>query len=197
MRWTLVFLAFAAGSVFAQPNGILLIARPGMPDPNFSETVVLVTWTEDSSTVGVILNRPSVRELVDIAPDWPGAADFKQPIYSGGPVMRQVLVAVFESQNEPKARAFRVLPHVYISMHPGNLEPLLAQAPTRMRLYAGFSGWAPRQLEAEVDRGTWYMVRANEDVIFRKDTAGMWRELVEKAKGSRTSRGSPARVAAR
>ena len=92
MRWTLVFLAFAAGSVFAQPNGILLIARPGMPDPNFSETVVLVTWTEDSSTVGVILNRPSVRELVDIAPDWPGAADFKQPIYSGGPVMRQVLV---------------------------------------------------------------------------------------------------------
>jgi len=192
-----VFLLLVAGGVFAQPNGILLVARPGMPDPNFSETVVLVTWTEDQSTVGVVLNRPSVLRLVDIAPNWPGAADFKQQIYAGGPVMRQVLVAVFESENEPKARAFRALPHVYISMHPGNLEPLIARPPARMRLFAGFSGWAPQQLESEVDRGTWFMLRATEDVIFRKDTAGMWRELVEKAQGSRTSRESPARVAAR
>jgi len=197
MRWALAVLAMVANSAFAQPNGILLIAKPGMPDPNFSETVVLVTWTEDRSTVGVVLNRPTVQRLVDIAPNWPGAADFKQPIYAGGPVMRQVLVAVFESDNEPKQRAFRVLPHLYISMHPGNLEPLIARPPARMRLYAGFSGWAPQQLEAEVDRGTWYMVRATEDVIFRKDTAGMWRELVQKAQGSRTSRDSPARVAAR
>jgi len=192
-----VFLLLVAGGVFAQPNGILLVARPGMPDPNFSETVVLVTWTEDQSTVGVVLNRPSVLRLVDIAPNWPGAADFKQQIYAGGPVMRQVLVAVFESENEPKARAFRALPHVYISVHPGNLEPLIARPPARMRLFAGFSGWAPQQLESEVDRGTWFMLRATEDVIFRKDTAGMWRELVEKAQGSRTSRESPARVAAR
>jgi putative transcriptional regulator len=197
MKWELVVLAFVASSAFAQPNGILLIAKPGMPDPNFSETVVLVTWTEDSSTVGVVLNRPSVQRLVDIAPSWPGAEDFKEQIYAGGPVMRQVLVAVFESESEPKQRAFRVLPHVYISMHPGNLEPLIARPPARMRLYAGFSGWAPRQLESEVDRGTWYMVRATEDVIFRKDTAGMWRELVEKAQGSRTFLDSPARVAAR
>jgi putative transcriptional regulator len=197
MRWALVVLALVASSAFAQPNGILLIAKPGMPDPNFSETVVLVTWTEDVSTVGVVLNRPSVRRLVDIAPNWPGAEDFKEPIYSGGPVMRQVLVAVFESENEPKSRAFRVLPRLYISMHPGNLEPLIARPPARMRLYAGYSGWAPQQLEAEVDRGTWYMVRATEDVIFRKDTAGMWRELVQKAQGSRTSLDSPARVAAR
>ena len=197
MRWALVVLALAASSAFAQPNGILLIAKPGMPDPNFSETVVLVAWAEDSSTVGVILNRPSAQQLVDIAPDWPGAADFKQQIYSGGPVMRQVLVALFESKDEPKARAFRVLPKVYVSMHPGNLEPLIARPPARMRLYAGFSGWAPRQLESEVDRGTWFMLRATEDVIFRKDTTGMWQELVEKAQGSRTFQDSPPRVAAR
>ncbi len=197
MRWTLLVLALVAGNVFAQPNGILLVARPGMPDPNFRETVVLVTWTEEGSTVGVVLNRPSARRLVDVAPDWPGAVEFKERIYSGGPVMRQVLVAVFEAQNEPKEHAFRVLPHLYISMHPEILEPLIARPPARMRLYVGFSGWAPRQLEAEVDRGTWFMLRATEDVIFRNDTAGMWQELVEKAQGSRTSRESPAHLAAR
>ena len=197
IRWALAFLVFVINTALAQPNGILLIAKPGLPDPNFSEAVVLVAWTEDGSTIGVVLNRPSTQRLADIAPNWPQAEGFKSPIYSGGPVMRQVLVALFESENDPKARAFRVLPHVYLSMHPGNLEPLIARPPARMRLYSGFSGWAPRQLEAEVDRGTWYMVRATEDVIFRKDTAGMWQELVEKAQGSRTSRELPARVAAR
>ena len=197
MRWGLVVLAVVAGHAFAQPNGILLIARPGMPDPNFSETVVLVTWTDDASTVGVVLNRPSARRLADVAPNWPGAEDFREQIYYGGPVMRQVLVAVFESQDQPKEHAFRVLPHLFISMHPRILEPLIARPAARLRLYAGFSGWAPRQLEAEIDRGTWYTVRATEDVIFRKDTAGMWQELVEKARGSRTSRDSPAPIAAR
>ncbi len=197
MKWLVLAFLVATRIAAAQPNAILLIAKPGLPDPNFSKAVVLVSWADDGSTVGVILNRPSEQRLVDVAPDWPGAADFKPKIYSGGPVMRQVLVALFESENEPKARAFRVLPHVYLSMHPGNLEPLIARPPARMRLYAGFSGWAPRQLEAEVDRGTWYMVRATEDVIFRKDTAGMWQELVEKAQGSHTSREPAASVAAR
>jgi putative transcriptional regulator len=195
-RWLLLFLALTVGPVLAQPNAILLVARPGLPDPNFSEAVVLVAWTEDASTVGVILNRPSGQRLADVAPNWPGAEDFKEPLYSGGPVMRQVVVALFNSADEPKAKAFRVLPHIYLSMHPANLEPLIAHPAERMRLYAGFSGWAPRQLEAEIDRGTWYMVRATEDVIFRKDTSGLWQELVEKAQGARTS-APPARLAAR
>ncbi len=197
MKWLALAWLFVTASALAAPNGILLVAKPGLPDPNFSEAVVLVAWADDGSTVGVILNRPSGQRLADVAPEWPGAGDLKTPIYSGGPVMRQVLVALFESENEPKARAFRVLPHVYLSMHPDNLQPLIAHPPSRMRLYAGFSGWAPRQLEAEVDRGTWYMVRATEEVIFRKDTAGMWEELVEKARGSRTLRKPAASVAAR
>lgn len=180
------------GATMAQPNGILLVAKPDLPDPNFSEAVVLVAWTEDGSTVGVILNRPSGQSLVDVAPMWPGAADFKSPLYLGGPVMRQVVVALFSSPEEPKAKAFRVLPHVYLSMHPGNLEPLIAHPAERMRLYSGFSGWAPRQLEAEVDRGTWYSVRATEDLIFRKDTSGMWQELVEKARGGPRADTAPA-----
>jgi putative transcriptional regulator len=81
-------------------------------------------------------------------------------------------------------------------MHPGNLEPLIARqsgaTSGRMRLYAGFSGWAPRQLEAEVDRGTWYSVRATEELLFRKDTSGMWQELVEKARGAPRADTAPA-----
>jgi putative transcriptional regulator len=195
--WSLLLLACTAGAALAQPNGIVLVAKPGLPDPNFSETVVLVARTDDDATVGVILNRPSVRRLVDIAPSWPGAENLTEPLYSGGPVMRQVVVALYASEEVPKAKAFRVLPQVYLSMHPANLEPLVAQPGTRMRLYAGFSGWAPRQLEAEMASGSWYVLRATEELVFRKDTTGMWNELVERARGARVARDLATRVAAR
>jgi len=196
-RWSLLLFAGIAGAVLGQPNGILLVAKPGLPDPNFSEAVVLVARTDDDATVGVILNRPSVRRLVDIAPNWPGAENLTEPLYTGGPVMRQVVVALYASEEEPKAKAFRVLPHVYLSMHPANLEPLVAQPSERMRLYAGFSGWAPRQLEAEMASGSWYVLRATEELVFRKDTSGLWRELVERARGSRVARDPATFVAAR
>src|SRR5437667_106334 len=74
---------------------------------------------------------------------------------------------------------------------------LVAQPGARMRLYAGFSGWAPRQLEAEMASGSWYVLRATEELVFRKDTTGMWRELVERARGSRVARDPATFVAAR
>ncbi|TMG42120.1 MAG: YqgE/AlgH family protein [Chloroflexi bacterium] len=196
-RWSLLLFACMAGPVLGQPNGILLVAKPGLPDPNFSETVVLVARTDDGATVGVILNRPTVRRLVDIAPSWPGAENLTEPLYAGGPVMRQVVVALYAAEEEPKAKAFRVLPYIYLSMHPANLEPLVAQPSERMRLYAGFSGWAPRQLEVEMASGSWYVLRATEELVFRKDTSGMWSELVERARGSRVARDPATFVAAR
>jgi len=196
-RWPLLLFACIAGAVLGQPNGILLVAKPGLPDPNFSEAVVLVARTDDDATVGVILNRPSVRRLVDIAPSWPGAENLTEPLYTGGPVMRQVVVALYAAEEEPKAKAFRVLPQVYLSMHPANLEPLVAQPSARMRLYAGFSGWASRQLEVEMASGSWYVLRATEELVFRKDTSGLWSELVERARGSRVARDPATFVAAR
>jgi len=171
-------LAFAALAAAQAPaNGALLIAKPELDDPNFARTVVLVTQAESGETVGVILNRPSGQ-----AHPRSGA-----PLYLGGPVMREVLVAVFRAAQPPAAPAFRVLRDVYLSMHPANLERLLEGEARDYRLYAGFSGWAPRQLEAEMLRDGWYVLPATEELIFRADTAGMWEQLVEKARGGRAA----------
>ena len=151
---------------------MLLIAKPNLLDPNFRETVVLVTQAADSSTVGVILNRPTARRHEKTG----------ETIHFGGPVMRDVLVAVFRSERAPEGSAFHVLKGVYLTMHPANIEALLAQRDGRYRLYAGFSGWAPRQLEDEMQRDGWYILPASEALVFRKDTAGMWDELVKKAR---------------
>jgi putative transcriptional regulator len=186
LRWLAAAALLACAAAQAQPNGLLLVAKPGLPDPNFSRAVVLVTRSTDDGAVGVILNRPGTTRLADLAPRLQGAQDFTEPLYAGGPVMRQVVVAVFGAEATPPHAAFHVLGDVYLTLHPLNIEALLARPGGRVRLYAGFSGWAPEQLERELDSGSWYVLPAREDYLFRSDTSTLWDELVQRAQGSRT-----------
>jgi putative transcriptional regulator len=188
LRLSLLLCAlFAGAAALAQdaepPNGLLLVAKPGLGDPRFRETVVLVTQTPDSETVGVILNRPTQAKLSDIISDGALARSYSDTVFYGGPVMPRTIVALFRSGAVPGAPAFQVLKGLYLGMHPALIEPLLTGAGSRYRLYAGFSGWAPRQLESEMQGGSWYVLPATEELVFRKDTSGMWQELVEKALG--------------
>ena len=94
------------------------------------------------------------------------------------------VVALFRAERAPQAAAFRVLKDVYLSMHPQNVEPLLEQSPgARYRLYMGFAGWAPRQLEGEMKRGDWHVLAPSEEIAFRRDTSRLWEELERKARG--------------
>jgi putative transcriptional regulator len=68
-------------------------------------------------------------------------------------------------------------------MHPKNVDALLAGPRERYRLFTGFAGWAPGQLEGELARDDWYVLPANEDLLFRMETDGLWEELVRKARG--------------
>ena len=183
-------LAMAAGLSAAaavaqqtdKPNGLFLVAKPSLSDPNFVRTVVLVTQTEDASTVGVIINRPSTLKLSRFLSEEFATDNYREPIFLGGPVMRQAIVSLFRSETAPKAPAFHVLKDVYLTMHPDNIAGLLADRAARYRLYAGFSGWAPRQLESEFMRDGWFVLPADEAMIFREDSAGMWEELIERAR---------------
>ena len=177
-------LAFAGASVAQQndpANGLFLIAKPGLIDPNFRETVVLVTQAEDYSTVGVIINRPTDLKLEVFLREGGPATRYKDVVFAGGPVMREVIVALFRSDSKPEAPAFHVLKDLYLSMHPQNLQALLEGSGRRYRLYAGFSGWAPRQLESEMMRDGWYVLPADVETVFRKDMSGVWQDLVQRA----------------
>jgi len=171
-------------------NGVLLVAKPSLTDPNFSQTVVLVTQTEDGGTVGVIINRPTTLKLSQFLSEELPTGNYREPIFFGGPVMLKAIVSVFRSETPPAAPAFHVLKDVYLTMHPDNIERLLKDATARYRIYAGFSGWIPRQLASEMMRDGWYFLPADEATVFREKTDGLWEELVEQAKrlGPRVSR---------
>ena len=178
----------ACAGAFAQQNlpanGLFLIAKPDVTDANFARTVVLVTQTEDGSTVGVIINRPTKLKLQQFFSREFNTSNYRDPVYFGGPVMQQALVAVFRSESTPKAAAFHVLKGIYLTMHPDNITALFARPKARYRVYAGFAGWGPNQLQSEVMRDGWYFLQADEATVFRKNAEGLWEELLERAKKS-------------
>jgi len=169
-----LLLAAGAGAQQELPaNGLLLVAKPGLEDSNFGRSVVLVTQTPDFHTVGVILNRRTRDEHRG------------QPLWFGGPVMPSAIVALLQSDSPPAAPAFHVHKRVYLTMHPANITALLQDPGQRYRLYAGFSGWAPGQLLNEFARAGWHVLAPDEEILFRKDTSGLWEELLARASGER------------
>lgn len=184
-RLFIALLAASAAAGHAQqpapPNSLLLIAKPTLLDPNFTRTVVLVTQAEDASTVGVILNRPLQEKLQAFLPQDLSGENYKDRVFQGGPVMGRVILSVFRSATPPQAPAFPVLKGVYLTMHPVNIKALLADPASQYRIYAGFSGWAPNQLQSEFMRDGWFMLPADAETVFRKDTEGMWEEMIRRA----------------
>lgn len=166
--------AAAAAQQDAPANGVLLVAQRSLADARFGRSVVLATQAPDGHTVGVILNRPtSVRHE-------------GERLWYGGPVLNRMVVALFRAESPPPASAFHVLKDVYLSMHPQNVDALLAGERKDFRLYSGFSAWSPGQLQGELERDSWHVLPADEALVFRDDMSGLWEELVARAEAARS-----------
>jgi len=181
----LLALAVVAGAAHAQgaSKSVFLIARPGMPDPNFRESVVLVVQTESAEATGVIINRPTNRSLAQLLPSERFEA-FTDPIFVGGPIAPQGLFALFQS-DQYSGPAVPVLPGIFLAVLPDSVDALLGKPPTKIRLFSGYSGWAPGQLQGELDRGDWLVVDADAKTAFLRDTSRLWQDMVRRARAVR------------
>jgi putative transcriptional regulator len=177
----LVLLVLAAGAHAQSPaTAVFLVARPGMPDPNFRESVVLVVQSERAEATGVIINRPTNRSLAELLPSERFEA-FTDPIFFGGPVAPQGLFALFQSAKYSGA-AVPMLPGIYLAVLPDSVDALVSKPPEKMRFFSGYSGWAPGQLQAEIERGDWLVVDADAKTVFQKDTSRLWQDMVQRAR---------------
>lgn len=185
--WIVVWLAaIVPGAGLAQdpdkPNAVFLVANPRLQDPNFSKTVVLVTQHRANEPMGVIINRPTPLALSEVFPENANLKKRNDPVHFGGPVSPMTLVFVFQSAERPQD-ALRVLDDVYLSVSPGLLSELLGRPrfPERLKVYAGYAGWAPGQLQNEIHRGDWYVLNADAETLFKTEPKNIWHELVKRA----------------
>jgi putative transcriptional regulator len=173
------------------PNAIFLVAARELNDPNFRQTVVLVTHPQEGGPWGVIINRPLQQRLSEVFTDQEKLKGRKEVLYFGGPVQRDGLVFLVRSASPPP-RSVALLRDVFFTGDTDWIDKQLKRPePTRgLRVYAGYSGWAPGQLQREIARGGWHVHPADAETVFDKAPSRIWPELIERATTKRTRNAS-------
>ncbi len=171
-------LAWPASADDAKPlTTILLVAKAELQDPNFKGSIVLVMNNIGPAPVGIITNRPTKITVAHLFPDLERLAQLEDKVYFGGPVEITTLSFLVRADAAPE-HATEVLPGVYLSTDQELLRQLLSreQPLQGLRLFIGYSGWAPGQLEAEIGRGGWSLAPAEANAIFEAKPERPWPE---------------------
>jgi putative transcriptional regulator len=161
-------------------RGKLLIASPTMVDPNFARTVVFITEHNAEGAMGIVLNRPSDTSVESVVPELAEIGG-GEPIYVGGPVQPEALVLLAEFSNL-EAAAWIVVADVGLASADVDLDEL-AGSVRRGRVYAGYSGWGPGQLEGEMDVDSWIVEPPLPTELFPEDPMKLWSDVLARKGG--------------
>ena len=161
-------------------KGVFLVARESIKSPTFRKSVILLTHYGPSGTVGVIINKPMETKVSEALPGVEKFRERPDRLFFGGPVLKNSIVLLLRSK-EKLPESYQVLDDVYFTSSVNALNHVLAEAEgeteRRARVFAGYSGWAPGQLEHEINRGDWEVVKADAASVFDKDPEKLWQEL--------------------
>jgi putative transcriptional regulator len=139
-------------------KGKLLVATPALFDPTFRRTVVLVGEHGEEGAMGLVLNRPADVTVGEAVPPLAGVAGEEARVYVGGPVQPEAVLVLAEFEDSDAA-ATLVVGDVGFASSEDDLE-LLAGATRRARVFAGYAGWGPGQLETELEEESWLVESA-------------------------------------
>ncbi len=160
--------------------GMFLVAKPNLRDPLFHHTVILVTAHNAGGTIGLIINHPTKVRLKDALPKDSALDGGQDRLYVGGPVHPNSLFSLVRSAR-PLKDQHPVVGKIYFMAGLDALKEVLAMGVPGLatRSYAGYSGWSAGQLEAEIERGDWLVIKAEPEAIFQHDTKGVWQKLIK------------------
>ena len=157
-------------------KGQLLLASPALFDPNFRRAVVLVTEHTEDGAAGLVLNRPSETAVSDAVPDLVPLVGGEEPVYVGGPVQESAVLVLAEF-DDPDDAAMLIVDDVGFVPGDGDFD-LLAGATRNARVFAGYAGCGPGQLEAEVDESSWIVDAIPDTGVFPEPGDDLWGEVL-------------------
>ena len=162
--------------------GKFLVASREMKDPRFLETVILLVSYGPDGAMGLVINRPTRTKLSRVFPDVGGLKARSDVFFMGGPVRPdQMSLLIRADAGEEDLR--HVFQDVYVSGSRTVLQRMVDRnvKKERFRVFAGYSGWGPQQLDREVALGGWHVLPADAGTIFEKDSSLVWPELIRKS----------------
>lgn len=168
--------------MYASTRGMLLLATPALDDPNFDRSVVYVMEHSADGAVGVVLNQPTEESAIDGLESWMDLTTPPSVVFNGGPVQFDALIALAELHGPREDAWSAILPDL------GSVdlarEPIdVADEIGRVRMFRGYAGWAPGQLDSELIAGAWMVFDAQRDDVFHVDPDDLWRLVLRRQRG--------------
>jgi len=161
-------------------KGQLLVAGPALVDPNFHRTVVLVGEHSEEGAIGVVLNRISDSTVDEAVPELGSLVDGEEVVHVGGPVQPSSIVVLAEYADRDEDGTL-VLGS--IGFLPAEVDPVEIGELRRARVYAGYAGWGPGQLDAELEEGSWIVEPALPEDVFTHEPDALWSSVLVRKGG--------------
>ncbi len=175
-------------------KGKFLVADRNLLDRNFSKTVILLTDYHQNGATGLIINRPTELKLSKAFPEMEKLRHRTDILYFGGPVAKGHMHLLIRSEDQPEGSR-RVFDKIFVSSSHAVLQKMIDNAAggATFRVYAGYAGWSPGQLDRELSRGDWHVLQADAKTIFDKPSSEIWPELIIRSSGKWTKAEVPGR----
>jgi putative transcriptional regulator len=153
-------------------------------DPNFARAVVLVLAHSDQGALGLVLNRPTVTAVASPLPEWEDLASEPAVIFVGGPVSEGT-ICLARVKPEVSVPSSGYLPlqgmlgTVDLESDPVFVAPWVAA----LRIFAGYAGWGPGQIESEMAEGAWWALEVDDGDVFSGEATTLWKRVLRRQGG--------------
>jgi putative transcriptional regulator len=172
----LLILGASASGAQDLDKPLVLVAKPELQGP-YNHTAVLVV-PMGGQHIGFILNRATEMTLGALFPGHAPSAKVADPVFFGGPERVNAIFAIVA--RDPGAPSVRLFGDLHVTAQAEVVDRIIEQTPNDARYFAGFVGWRPGELAAELDSGYWYTSEPDASLVFSNDTGTMWEALVKR-----------------
>ena len=170
-------------------RGRLLVASPTLEDPNFFRSVVFLLAADEDGALGVVLNRPSTTPVAEIVPHWKLHVSSPPLMFHGGPVQPNAAICVARRVGgldgpgkldvDGYSPLLNALGTVDLHKEPDEIDVRLEG----LRVFSGYSGWGPGQLDEEIEAGAWLVVESEPEDVLSSDPGGLWTRVLRRQGG--------------
>jgi putative transcriptional regulator len=157
---------------------LLLVAAPDLQGM-YSRTALLVVPAAGGQHLGFIINRATDVKMATLFPEHAPSAKIADPVYFGGPEMMGSIFAIV--RRDPGGSALHLFGELFVTGNGAAVDRIIESTPNEARYFAGFVGWQRHELAKELEAGFWHVAEPDAALLFSKDTAGMWDELLKRA----------------
>ncbi|SER69520.1 putative transcriptional regulator [Propionibacterium cyclohexanicum] len=164
--------------------GELLVSAAGRDAGFFDQAVILLLDNDENGAIGVALNKPSTTPVSNVLPAWAGQLNPPPVLFAGGPVTPNgaiCLAKVLDRSEEPPG--WRPVVGDVGLLHLDTPVEIVHGAYSDVRVFAGYAGWQPGQLEAELRQHVWIRSTPREEDIFGTNAQGLWRRVLRRQGG--------------